>query len=141
MTKEQLFVPALATLALLAGCRAEPAPETAAADASYSVRAEIVRLPAAPGGELYLRHESIPAFRSSEGETVGMMSMTMPFGVASGVDVSAFAAGDRVVADFEVRWQQSRRPLLVTRLAPLPEGTGLEFDPEPEAQPSGETPR
>lgn len=126
----------LALLALACGPTAESAPP-AAADA-YVVRAEIVRLPAAPGGELRLHHESIPDFRDSKGETVGMMSMTMPFTAADPVDLSGLSAGDRVQVAFEITWEP-KPSLLVTRLEPLPQGTRLEFDP-PEPEPSAHEP-
>jgi Cu/Ag efflux protein CusF len=142
---------AVVAFAVAAGCARQAAPPAAAsaADAAYTVRAEIVRLPAAPGGELYLRHEAIPDFRDSQGETVGMASMTMPFGAPAELDLAGFAAGDRVEATFEVRWKADRMPLRVTRLARLPAGTALEFDPPPtdgggaaaSAQGEGETPR
>jgi Cu/Ag efflux protein CusF len=139
---------AVAALAAAAGCAAGSAPPAAeaAADATYTVRAEIVRLPAAPGGELYLRHESIPDFRDSKGETVGMASMTMPFSAPAALDLAGFAAGDRVEATFEVRWKAAKMPLRVTRLAKLPAGTALAFDAPPpaageSAQPAGETPK
>jgi len=141
---------AVAALALAAGCARQAAPPSgaSAADAAYTVRAEIVRLPAAPGGELYLRHEAIPDFRDSKGEAVGMGSMTMPFGAPAELDLAGFAAGDRVEATFEVRWKADRMPLRVTRLAKLPAGTALAFDPPPAvddgaapAQDGGETPR
>jgi Cu/Ag efflux protein CusF len=101
------------------------------ADGVYTVRAEIVRLPAADGGELYLRHEEIPDFRGRDGKRSAMMSMTMPFNVEDGVELESFGNGDRVVADFEVRWQD-RRPLLVTQIERLPDGTRLDFDPAPQ---------
>jgi Cu/Ag efflux protein CusF len=151
MTSHRLALHALlavAALAAAAGCAGGSAPPAAeaAADATYTVRAEIVRLPAAPGGELYLRHESIPDFRDSKGETVGMASMTMPFSAPAALDLAGFAAGDRVAATFEVRWKAARMPLQVTRLEKLPAGTALEFDTAPAAagdadQPAGETPR
>lgn len=120
-----------------------PAPADPPADATYTVRAEIVRLPAAPGGELYLRHESIPDFRNAKGAEVGMMSMTMPFSAPTALDLAGLATGDRVAATFEVRWSAPKMPLRVTRLEQLPAGTVLEFDEpaEPEPQAAGETPR
>lgn len=140
---------AAAALAAAAGCARQAAPPAgeAAADGTYTVRAELVRLPAAPGGELYLRHESIPDFRDSKGETVGMASMTMPFSAPADLDLAGYAAGDRVAATFEVRWKAAKMPLRVTRLEKLPAGTALEFDAPPAApagdaaQPAGETPR
>jgi hypothetical protein len=59
------------------------------------------------------------------------MSMTMPFNADEGVELESFGIGDRVVADFEVRWQD-RRPLLVTQIERLPDGTRLDFDPAPQ---------
>jgi len=117
----------LTLLAIACGPSTESAAPVAA-DA-YQVRGEIVRLPAAPGGDLFLHHEAIPDFRDSKGETVGMMSMTMPFTAAESVDLSGLAPGDRVAVDFEVRWAP-KPALLVTRLEPLPQGTRLGFDPE-----------
>lgn len=141
----------LALLALFTACgRGAPTPADAPADAVYTVRAEIVRLPPAGGGDLYLRHESIPTLRDSKGEVVGMASMTMPFGAPAEVDLSGFQPGDLVEATFEVRWSAAKMPLRVTRLAPLPDGTRLDFDPPDEtvptneaetAQPPGATPR
>lgn len=142
--------PGFALLALVAiastpGCAPPSKPATdSPADATYTVRAEIVRLPAAPDGELYLRHESIPDFRDSKGETVGMASMTMPFGAPAELDLTGLAAGDRVEATFEVRWNAPRMPLRVTRCNRLPAGTALEFDAPPtdgDDQPATETPR
>ena len=46
--------------------------------------------------------------------------MTMPFDVASTVDLSGFAEGDPVMLEFEVRWTDG--PLsLVTRLERAPD--------------------
>ena len=120
----------------IAACAGEAAPPP---DGRHTVRGEIVKLPAVPGSEMFLRHESIPDFRDRSGKLVGMFSMTMPFAVGPDVELDGFEVGDRVEFDFEVRWNAATRPLLVTRLAPLAAGTRLEFDPEPQA--GGETPR
>lgn len=152
---------ALVPLALLLACgRSDSAPAEPPADAVYTVRAEIVQLPPAPGGELYLHHESIPTLRDSKGEVVGMASMTMPFAAPAELDLSGWQPGDRAEVTFEIRWSAPRMPLRVTRLVPLPDGTPLEFDPmgdsvaadpptgapasevvDAEAQPEGDTPR
>jgi hypothetical protein len=119
----------VAASAAACGGASSPPPPEGPPDATYSVNAEIVRLPGALGGDLELRHESIPEFRDRGGRRSTMMSMTMPFGVAPDVDLSAFVPGDRVRATFEVRWSADN-PLRVTTLVPLPEDTRLEFDPD-----------
>jgi hypothetical protein len=131
-------------LALAAGCAGG---EATPPDGSYTVRGEVVRLPGPADGDLYVRHESIPAFRGRDGQSSGMMSMTMPFRPAPGLDLAEVAAGDRVELDFEVRWADDRQPLRVTRVAELPAGTRLEFDaaaeaaPEPDQAPPDSAPR
>jgi len=131
---------AVAAIAALACGGSKEAP----ADATYTVRAEIVRLPDAPSGELYLHHESVPDFRNSAGKTIGMSSMTMPFAAADGLDLSRFSPGDRATVTFEVRWGGGAKPLRVTSLEPLPAGTQLAFDapaqPTPESAAAAETP-
>lgn len=119
------------------------APEAAVTppDATYSVRGEIAKLPADASSELWIHHEAIPDFRNDKGATVGMDSMTMPFPVGAGVSLDGLAAGDRISFDFEVRWQGRGRPLAITRIERLPEGTRLAFDPPPAEEVNGdETP-
>jgi len=129
----------LALLALACGPSAESAaPAATASTDAYVVRGEIVRLPAAAGGDLFLHHESIPDFRDSKGETVGMMSMTMQFKPADAVDLSGFSPGDRAEVAFEVQWEP-KPSLHLTRIDPLPQGTRLEFDPA-EPEPPGDEP-
>lgn len=125
----------LALPTLVAACGgSSSSPAEGPPDATYTVRAEIVSLPGALGGDLELRHESIPSFRDRQGQTVGMMSMTMPFDTAPDLDLAEFAPGDRVRATFEVRWSAGSRPLRATKLVLLPEATRLEFDPEEEVE-------
>jgi Cu/Ag efflux protein CusF len=122
----RLALAALAALALPA-CR-EPAPAAPAASpaaARYVVRAEVVRLPAAPGGELSLRHEAIDDFRDASGAVVGMDAMVMPFQVAPGVSLDGLAPGDPVRATLSVDF--ARPALSVVALEELPAGTALEF--------------
>ena len=141
-----LGLPALAVLSQLAvACGGEPHPASTArtestlaapaADATYRVRGEIARLPSASGGEIWIRHEAIPEFRDREGKVAGMMSMSMPFGVAPDATTAELAAGDRVEFRLELRWKESS-PAVVGDFRPLPPGTRLDFDPpqmEPEA--------
>jgi len=124
------FKLASTALCLLFGlaCRAGSPEPPAAADASYVVRGEIVRLPAAGSREVGIRHEAIPGFVDEKGARVGMDSMTMPFLAAPEVALEGFAEGDRVEFEFEVRWK-GNRPILLTRLVELPAGTRLAFDP------------
>jgi hypothetical protein len=119
--------------ALAAGCGERPAPPAGPPDATYRVRGEIVRPPRPGSDEILIRHESIPGLADSEGQAVGMASMTMPFALGPGVDRAALAAGRRIEFTLEVRWD-SDRPVTATGIAPLPPGTRLEFDP-----PSGES--
>lgn len=123
----------LTLTALACGPAVESAPP--AAPDVYDVRAEVVQLPRAPGGDLRLHHESIPDFRNSTGDAVGMAAMSMPFTPGEGLDVSGLAVGDRVEVTFEVYWEP-KPALLLTRVDALPQGTRLEFDaaePEPPA--------
>ena len=128
---------ALAALSLACGPKRGAAP--APPDATYTLRGEIVRLPAAAGGELSFHHEAVPGFRDAQGRVVGMASMTMPFATAPELDLSDLAVGDRVELDFEVRWNGRGAPLRVVRIVRLAPGTRLGFDPP--AQSGGETPR
>ncbi|KAB2956719.1 MAG: copper-binding protein [Thermoanaerobaculia bacterium] len=121
---------AMSTLLLVAAaCKpAPPAQVAAAGDADYRVRGEIVRLPEAPGGEIWIRHEAIPDFEDAEGKVVGMESMSMPFPVGAGVDLAGRAPGDRVSFTLAMRWN-GRPANAITALELLPEGTALAFDP------------
>lgn len=105
---------------------AEPLPEP---DQVYTVRGEVMGLPQGPGElrQLRVRHESVPDFVDSEGEVVGMASMTMPFPVAEDVDVDDLEAGDKVEMTFEVRWEDGR-PLRVVGVEELPRDTALDFE-------------
>lgn len=115
---------AVLVLSLFAcGKTATPTP----ADQTYLVRGEIARLPEAGAAqpELWLRHEAIPDFTTDDGKRVGMDAMTMPFGVAAGLDLRGFAVGDKVRFTLEVRWQDLRQPTAITRLEKLPPETPL----------------
>jgi Cu/Ag efflux protein CusF len=118
----------LVALALLAAAGAcTPAAEEAEVH-RYTVAGEIVRLPEAgrpDGAEIYIRHEAVPTFVDSKGETVGMEAMTMGFPLARSLDLTGLAAGDRIEFDFEVRWQGSP-PVQVTRVVKAPDAAPIE---------------
>lgn len=119
-------------IALCAGACA-PAPQepepVSEPDQVYTVRGEVMGLPQGPGElrQLRVRHESVPDFVDSEGEVVGMASMTMPFPVAEDVDMDDLETGDKVEMTFEVRWNDGR-PLRVVGLEELPADTALDFE-------------
>ncbi len=142
LASSALRLAALAALgASLAACSPAPAPQEPP-DATYAVRGEIARLPDGGAGEVWIRHEAIPSFKNDKGAEVGMDSMTMPFPLAPGVSLDGFSAGDRIRFEFEVRWRGEGRPMAITRLERLPDGTRLGFDPpagesEEEGQPEG----
>jgi hypothetical protein len=93
---------------------------------SYAVRGILAQLPSGPGKELMIRHEAIPEFVSSSGDTVGMDAMTMGFPTADGVSLDAFSVGDSVAFVFRVHWGGSP-PLQLISMEPLAPGTALEF--------------
>jgi Cu/Ag efflux protein CusF len=132
----QLLFPAASLLLLttLAACGGAGGPATPANSTAsvYSVRGEILRLPdpATHGSdrEVWIRHESIPDFKSSSGEVVGMESMTMPFQVAADARTDGLEVGDRVAFDLRVDWQGKGAPAEVSNFRKLASGTPLEFD-------------
>ncbi len=125
-----LFVPLLFAL-LSSACAPEPqeAEPATEPDQVYTVRGEIAGVPQGPGElrQLRVRHESVPDFVDSQGEVVGMASMTMPFPVAESVDVDDLEPGDKVEMTFEVRWSGDR-PLRVVEVEELPADTVLDFE-------------
>lgn len=113
-----------------AGDEPEPATEP---DQVYTVRGEVVGLPQGEGEprQLRVRHEAVPDFVGSDGEIVGMASMTMPFPVAADVDLDDVETGDKIEMTFEVRWE-GEGPLRIVEVEELPADTALEFEtPEP----------
>ena len=135
---------ALATV----GCGDSPAvdPEgLAPADQTYTVLGVVTEVPDEHGRSdvVAIHHESIPDFVSSDGEVVGMHSMSMPFEVAEGVDLEVLSPEDPVRFTFEVRWNTSPT-LLVTDIELLPPETEIDFSPLPsrdeEVEGADETP-
>ena len=122
---------AVAVLALAACSPPPPSPAPAGPDQSYAVRGEIVRLPdpADPQNEIWIRHEAIADFATDAGEVVGMDAMTMPFGVADGLDLAGFEVGDKIRFTLEVRWADRAQPAKVTAVEKLPADIELVFAP------------
>lgn len=90
---------------------AEPAP--APPDQSYTLNGEIYQLPEAGSNEIYVRHEAIPHFVSSEGQVVGMEAMTMPFAMDPSLSLEGMEPETPITFNFEVRWNGSP-PFLIT---------------------------
>ncbi|HEX6200701.1 MAG TPA: copper-binding protein [Thermoanaerobaculia bacterium] len=130
------LLPALLVAALLGCGGGERVPAEDAVtdppDQTYSVRGEVVALPderRPDDRQLRVRHESIPDFVGFEGEVVGMASMSMPFPLATAVDLEGVEPGDPVEMTFEVRWEGTP-PIRIVELEELPPGTELDFESE-----------
>lgn len=122
--------PAVAFAAFVAILACGSPPEPYQPPEVYRVRGVVRHVPQAnPGGELSVRHEAIPDFKSSEGEAVGMESMTMPFPLADPALAEGLAAGDKIELEFEVRWDGGN-PLSITAIDKLPPETRLSFENE-----------
>jgi len=126
------LAPVVLTMALAAiapGCRdggGSPSGDQAAASARrYTVRGEIVRLPAPSGAarQVAIRHEPIDDFVNEAGAVVGMDSMVMQFDVAPGIALDEVRPGDKVEVRLAVAWSP---PLLrIEELRKLPADTVL----------------
>jgi Cu/Ag efflux protein CusF len=94
----------------------------------YTVRGEIVRLPAAPSGsarQVAIRHEPLHDFVNEAGAVVGMNSMVMQFEVAPEVALDDVRLGDKVEVRLAIAWSP---PLLrIEQLRKLPADTVLVF--------------
>ncbi len=125
---------------VLAVAAAGPARAQTEAPASevrrYTLRAEIVRLPDRPGGDLMLRHEAVDDFTDARGVVVGMDSMVMPFPVAHQVSLKGFAPGDKIEAVMVMDW--GRNSFMLDRVRKLPRDTVLHFG---KARPAKDAPR
>ena len=120
-------VAALAFWLASLGC-GEKAAEITPAEDTYTVRGTLVELPA-PGAakpEILIEHVAIDNFRNAQGEVVGMNSMVMPFPPAPGLSLEGLKVDDPVEFTFEMRWKAQPR-IQLTKIAPLPPGTVLEF--------------
>ncbi len=108
---------------LPAGCGG--APESGVPVRSYTVRGEVVTLPADNNGELRIAHEAIDDFVAADGAVVGMDAMTMSFVLAEGVG-EGLGVGDIVEFDLRVDWGSDDLATL-TRVETLPPETELVF--------------
>lgn len=131
-----LRVLALALLAalpaLLPACeKAEAPPPSTIVVHSYTVRGQVEQLPT-PGDarkEFMVRHEEIPEYKGSAGET-GMKAMVMPFPLASGLSLEGLKVGDKITLTFTVDFDEARDTLTkyrATAWAPLDPATPLDF--------------
>ena len=124
------FVPVplflLLTLAALTGCGGSTPGDASDVARTYTVRAQVVTLPADNNGELRVAHEAIDDFVAANGEVVGMDAMTMSFPLAADVEIGGLASGDVVAFDLLVDW--AAEPLArIIGLERLPPGTDLVF--------------
>lgn len=125
-----LVAAALLSAVALAACKGRPsaaAPAPASDVREYTVRAEVVGLPAPHAGkqELVVRHEAIDDFVDASGAAVGMGAMVMPFDLAPSVSLDGVRPGDKVELRLAVGW--SPPVLRVDALRKLPADTALEF--------------
>ena len=143
-----LFAAFMVVFSLLAACggsdkQTEPStstthhtPPAKTPDATYTVRGEIVMLPVEGDKrtELKIHHEAIPTWKNKngkvhtdkDGKEIGMMSMTMDFPPAKGVDLSKLKRGDKVAVTFSVWWGHSPT-WLAMKVEKLPDDTKLDF--------------
>lgn len=105
---------------VLAGCSRQA---SSVEGRRYTLRGQVVALPAGPGQPLLLRHEPVDDFADASGKVVGMDSMTMPFPLAAGVSLDGVAQGDKVEVVFSMSWSPQR--YAIERLKKLPADTGL----------------
>ena len=132
MRRPRLAAAIAVALLVALGCRGDRAPAAAGEARRYSVRGEVVRLPAADGRELLIRHEAIPDFVDHQGKTVGMDSMTMPFPVDPSVSLGGVAVGDKVRFRFRMDW--TKNAYAVESIEVLPAGTSLELGADAKRQ-------
>jgi Cu/Ag efflux protein CusF len=128
-----LVVLTIALAAIAPGCRdgggSRSGDGAAANPRRYTVRGEIVRLPAPSGGarQVAIRHEPIDDFVNEAGAVVGMDSMVMQFDVAPAVALDEVRLGDKVEVRLAVAWSP---PLLrIEELRELPADTVLRLGP------------
>jgi len=114
---------AAALVTAVAACGRQPLPP---ADATYTVRGQVVELPASARGELTVHHEDVPDFRDRDGKPSHMDSMSMPFTLAPELPMSGIAVDDKVAITFEVRWN-AQPTLRITKIEELPAETALDL--------------
>ena len=83
---------------------------------SYTVNGIVKRLPTGKTSrEIYIHHQDIPDFVSSDGKSVGMQSMTMGFAIPDGLDIIGIALESPVEFTFETDWDK-RPALRITKI-------------------------
>lgn len=98
---------------------------TTGADAHYRVRGQVQSSEGSgEDARALIHHELIPDFKDRDGKPSPMDSMSMNFALGPGVTASAFKPGAKIAFEFDVRWS-SGSPLVITRVTPLPDSTGL----------------
>ena len=127
------------TLAALLGCAEESHDQDAAQRTRenavvYETRGRVVSLPdpGNPASDFLVRHEPIPAFKSSLNETApaGMNSMVMPFPPAKGLDLAGVSQGDVLALTFIVDYDPETGGVSsweLTAIEPLPADTELDL--------------
>jgi len=116
----------LLVLAAIGGC-SKPAPPLPPADGVYATRGVVERPQARNDDHLIILHEEIGDFVNADGKPAVMQSMSMPFAVARGVDLSGVKTGSKLKFTFEMRWTGDE-PLMITALEVLPDDTPLQLD-------------
>lgn len=91
---------------------------------TYTVRGVIKSMETAGPGDLTIHHEAVPDFVDARGEEVGMMSMTMPFGVQKGTSLEGIETGDKIEFVFETHWK-ARPTGQIKSIKKLPDDTEL----------------
>jgi len=110
---------------------------TASGDVYPGLLGEITAIPVAgdPSTSLKIHHVQIPDFKTKDGTVhvnakgvSGMSSMTMPFPVGEGVDLSGLAVGDKVKFTFMVDWSgQGKTAWAVTKIEKMPADTAIDY--------------
>ena len=115
-----------AALVVLAGCGKGGAASSANVH-TYHMRGVVVQLPKAGVADraLIVHHEAVPGFVDMNGKVVGMMSMTMPFTLASDVKLDGIAPGDKIAFTLVFNWDKNSSQ--VTELTKLPADTVLDL--------------
>ena len=95
---------------------------------SYAVRGVVRQIRELGDGktQLSVLHEAIDEFVGITGEVVGMKSMTMPFTVEDGVDLTGIEPGSKVRFELSVDWDRAE-PGLISAVEPLPQDTVLDI--------------
>lgn len=122
MYRTMLTSMGLALAVSFTACKKDKASDN---NATYTSRAYVEALPTKDRAEIMLLHEEIPDFVTSRGKKQKMASMSMPFGVGSGLSTDTLAVGDAVEFTFDTDW--SKKPVsTVTAITKLPADTKLD---------------